>query len=79
MKSVRIDANTIICVDASVSDEEARDRFIMRHSSGSRAPNYYMPPKIKDDMEKERDREVGMGTLEELESVIDETLKPDPD
>ena len=79
MRSVRIDAKTIICVDASLSDEEARERFLSRYRCGCYGPERYMPPKIKSDMEKERSREVGMGTLEELESIIDETMKPDPD
>lgn len=79
MKSVRIDANTIICVDASIPDEEARERFLSRYKCGPRVMDRYVPPVIKNDMEKERNREKGVGTLEDLESIIDESMKPDPD
>ncbi len=70
MKSVRIDANTLIYVSASISDEEARNRYIKRYKSGNRPPEFYMPPKIKNEISKDIDPD----SLEELRTPVEDTI-----
>ena len=73
MKSVRINSNTIICVPASLSDEEAKERFLKRTGVGCKAPDFYIPPIVKQDLAKVE----SVGLLEDLEGIVDETMKPD--
>ena len=68
MKSVRIDDKTVIMVHASISDDDARERFLNRYKAGSRPADTYMPPKIKEEIAKVE----SMGSLEDLQAVIDE-------
>jgi hypothetical protein len=75
MKSVRINANTLILVNRNVPDDDARERYLKRYKSGPKAPDYYVPAKIREEMAKVSN----VGTLEELEAIVDETMKPDPD
>ena len=68
MKSVRIDDKTVIMVHASISDDDARERFLNRYKAGSRPADTYMPPQIKEEIAKVE----SMGSLEHLQAVIDE-------
>lgn len=68
MKSVRINANTIIMVDKSVPDEEARERYLKRYNLGPKAPVSYIPPRIKEDIQKE----IPVGSMEELGSLVED-------
>lgn len=75
MKSVRINANTLILINRNIPDEDARERYLKRYSTGPKSPDYYLPPKIREELAQVQN----VGTLEELESIVDETMKPDPD
>ncbi len=67
-RSVRIDERTVILVDASMTDEDARNRFMMRYRSGNKPPETYIPPVIKQEIAKV---ECG-GSLEQMEAFVDE-------
>jgi len=71
MKSVRIDDKTVIMVAIAISDDDARERFLNRYKAGSRPADTYMPPKIKDEIAQ---AEISVGSLEDLASVVDESL-----
>jgi hypothetical protein len=73
MKSVRIDDHTMICVSKDISDEEARERFRRRYNANPYAPEYYIPPKIHNEVAKIK----GVGSLEEMAAIIDDALLPD--
>lgn len=68
MKSVRIDDKIVIMVALSISDDDARERFLKRYAQGPRSSDTYMPPKIKEELA----RVENVGSLEDLEAVIDE-------
>jgi hypothetical protein len=68
MKSVRVNANTIILVNKSIPDNEARERYLKRYSIVPKAPETYMPPKIKEDIQ----REIPVGSMEELGSLVED-------
>lgn len=68
MKSVRINANTLILVNKCIPDNEARERYLKRYSIGPRAPEEYIPPKIKADIQ----REIAVGSMEELGSLVED-------
>ena len=69
MKSVRINDKTVIMVQNTISDEDARERFLSRYKAGPRSADTYMPPKIKEEIAQVE----SMGSLEDLQAVIDET------
>lgn len=65
MKYVSIDEKTTIMVSTAISDEDARERFLKRIGAGPKAPDTYMPPKIKG--------EIPIGSLEEIMVLADDT------
>lgn len=67
MKSVRVNANTIILVNKRIPDDEARERYLKRYSSGPKSPDYYMPPKIGENIPKE----IPIGSMEEMGSLVE--------
>lgn len=69
MKSVRIDDKTVIMVHNTISEDDARERFLKRYKEGPRSSDTYMPPKIKEEIAQVE----SIGSLEDLEAVIDET------
>ena len=69
MKSVRIDDKTVIMVNANISDDDARERFLKRYKEGPRSSDTYMPPKIKEEIAQVE----SVGSLEDLQAVIDES------
>lgn len=69
MKSIRIDDRTVIMVTTAISDEDARERFLKRYKAGLKPPDTYMPPAIKNELAKIQ----SMGSLEDLQAVIDES------
>lgn len=69
MKSVRIDDKTVIMVHNTISEDDARERFLKRYKEGPRSSDTYMPPKIKEEIAQVE----SVGSLEDLEAVIDET------
>lgn len=71
MKSVRIDDKTVIMVHNTISEDDARERFLKRYKEGPRSSDTYMPPKIKEEIAQ---AEISVGSLEDLASVVDETL-----
>lgn len=70
MKSVRVDDRTVIMVTTAISDDDARERFLKRYAQGPRSSDTYMPPKIKEEIAQVE----SMGSLEDLQAVVDETL-----
>lgn len=68
-KSVRIDDKTVIMVNANISDEDARERFLKRYKEGPRSSDTYMPPKIKEEIAQVE----SVGSLEDLQAVVDES------
>ena len=70
MKSVRIDDKTVIMVTTAISDEDARERFLKRYAQGPRSSDTYMPPKIKEEIIQ---AEISIGSLEDLQAIVDET------
>ena len=68
MKSVRVDDRTVIMVTTAISDDDARERFLKRYKMGPRSSDTYMPPKIKAEIAQVE----SMGSLEDLEAVIDD-------
>lgn len=75
MKSVRIDQNTVICVSADISDNDARQRFLARYKCGPHAPDQFIPPPIKRELAKVD----CVGSLEEMEEMLDDSSRPDPE
>ena len=71
MKSVRVDDRTVIMVTTAISDDDARERFLKRYKMGPRSSDTYMPPKIKEEIAQ---AEISVGSLEDLQAVVDETL-----
>lgn len=68
MKYVSIDDKTVIMVHSSISDDDARARFLKRIGAGPKAPDTYLPPKIKDEIAQE----IPVGSLEEIEVMADD-------
>ena len=75
LKSVRIDANTLICVDPSISDEEARNRFLAKLHKSTYDRTYQPPPVVKKEIAKVEN----MGSLEELAEAIEESEPQEQD
>jgi hypothetical protein len=73
MKTVRIDARTVIMVSVSLSDEEARKRFYERHTSMTVPEDIAVYPKTP----KECFKEIPVESLEQLPSIIDDEMLPD--
>ena len=73
IKSVRIDDRTSIMVSTSISDDEARKRFYERHTTMKRPEDIDTRPMVP----KECFKEVPMGSLEQLTSIIDDEMLPD--
>ena len=69
MKSVRIDDKTVIMVHSTILDEDAGERFLKRYKEGPRSSDTYMPPKIKEEIAQVE----SVGSLEDLEAVVDES------
>ncbi len=72
-KSVRIDRNTLICVSASIPDQEAIDRYNMRHNSKKYPSAVNLTPITPDEALKE----IPMGSIEELSQIIDDSNLPE--
>jgi len=73
MKSVRIDAHTLICVSKAITDDEARERFHSRYNSNPYPPDYYSPPRMQDEVVQIK----GVGSLEDMVAIEDDILLPD--
>lgn len=72
MKSVRIDEKTVIMVNLAITDEEARIRYLQRHT-----PPQPYPLRVYPLTEKECYKEVPIGTVEHLAQIIDDTELPE--
>jgi hypothetical protein len=51
-----------------MTDEDARNRFMMRYRSGNKPPEVFIPPVIQQEIAKVE----SYGSLEQLESLVDE-------
>lgn len=71
MRIVRIDARTEVMVPKGMTDDDARERFRLNHQNYSHysqgTPNYVM---------KEQVKEVPMGSVEDLASIVDDAELP---
>jgi len=73
LKNVRINNKTIIQVPVDIPDEVARDRFLKRYNLGPKIPPEYIIPK------KDLVKEKSIGSLEEMESILDDSNLPESD
>lgn len=74
MKTVRIDVRTVIMVSENIPDDDARANYLSRINRGSRAPvDVKAPIPVPEDVVEE----VSMGSLEDLQAIVDETVLPD--
>ena len=83
LKDVRIDSRTIIQVSTSISDEDARDRFYLRHKQAQRPPDKYLHPLLIKECYKEAKDQiandlalVGRAVYIEKEDGTTEVLDP---
>jgi hypothetical protein len=67
IKHVRIDRRTIIEVSVNIPDDIAMERYIKRYKLGNKIPEEFMPPK-----EEIIPHEEAVGSLEELEAIIED-------
>jgi len=56
-------------VHSTISDEDARERFLKRYKEGPRSSDTYIPPKIKEEIAQVE----SVGSLEDLQAVVDES------
>lgn len=66
-KHVRIDERTIIEVSVDMPDDIARERYLKRYKLGPKVSEEFIPSK-----EEVIPHEVAVGSLEELEAIIEE-------
>jgi len=71
-KAVRIDDKTQILVSVSIPDDVARNRFLDRIALGPRAPYASLYPETAP--EKEAIKDLSLGSLEELSTIIDDGM-----